>query len=109
MGLAMKAKYDKYWGNVDEMNMFIYIVVVLDPHSKLEVVELTLCDMYGKEKGLELANHVKEYAYTLFDEYRAAYSSSIPSSGQSGNSMSIDVDDDDNIGGWSQLHEKSHG
>lgn len=99
MASAMKAKYDKYWGNVEKMNMFIYIAATLDPHSKLLVVELTLCDLYGKEKAIKLANDVKEFAYALFDEYKVLYSSSIPLSGHSGDSMSIDLDDDNDIGG----------
>lgn len=27
----MRAKYDKYWGNIKNMNILIFVVVVLDP------------------------------------------------------------------------------
>ena len=55
-----------------------------------------LTDMYGKEKGMKLANDVKDFSYSLFDEYRILYSSFIP---QSGDPMSIDPNEDDDIGG----------
>ena len=84
MTISMEKKYDKYWGNVEKMNMLIYVAVILDPHSKLLVVEITLTDMHGKEKGMKLANDVKDFSYSLFDEYRSLYSSLIPQSGQSG-------------------------
>ncbi|XP_048491925.2 zinc finger BED domain-containing protein RICESLEEPER 2 [Beta vulgaris subsp. vulgaris] len=82
MAISMKQKYDKYWGNVEKMNMLIYIAVILDPHSKLIGVQLILMDMYGKEKGEELANAVKNYAYSLFEEYRSMHSSLVPESRQ---------------------------
>ena len=81
--------------------MLIYVAAILDPHSKLLVVEITCTDMYGKENGLKLANYVKDFSYSLFDEYRSLYSSLIPQSGQSGDPMSIDPNEDDHIGGGS--------
>uniref|UniRef100_A0A803LYW4 HAT C-terminal dimerisation domain-containing protein n=1 Tax=Chenopodium quinoa TaxID=63459 RepID=A0A803LYW4_CHEQI len=59
------------------------------------IVELTLTDMHGPEKGMKFANDVKEFTYTLFEEYRKMYASNIPQSTQSGecgDNMSMDVD-----------------
>ncbi|XP_074318736.1 zinc finger BED domain-containing protein DAYSLEEPER-like [Silene latifolia] len=67
------------------------MAVVLDPHSNLTVVELTLTDLYGKEKGEELASNVKIFAYSLFDEYRAMYS--YPQSGPINNDQHQDHED----------------
>uniref|UniRef100_A0A803NEX3 Zinc finger BED domain-containing protein RICESLEEPER 2-like n=1 Tax=Chenopodium quinoa TaxID=63459 RepID=A0A803NEX3_CHEQI len=92
MAIAMKKKFDQYWGNVDKMNKFIYVALLLDPHSKLVIVELTLIDMHGKEKGMKLANDVKEFTCTLFEEYRKMYASNIPQSTQSGDNFEMDVD-----------------
>ncbi|KAL2941861.1 putative AC9 transposase [Bienertia sinuspersici] len=50
--------------------------------------------MHGKERGMKLANDVKEFTYALFDEYRSMYSFVTPQSGQCGDSMSIDIDVD---------------
>ncbi|KAL2900713.1 Zinc finger BED domain-containing protein RICESLEEPER 2 [Bienertia sinuspersici] len=93
MAIAMKRKFDKYWGNVNKMNKLIYVASILDPHCKFIIVELSLIDMHGKEKGSKLANEVKEFTYTLFDEYRNMYTSTSQSS-QQGDSMPIDVDVD---------------
>uniref|UniRef100_A0A803N873 Transposase n=1 Tax=Chenopodium quinoa TaxID=63459 RepID=A0A803N873_CHEQI len=95
MAIAMKKKFDKYWGNMDNMNKFIYVAVFLGPHSKMVIVELTFTDMHRPEKGMKLANDVKEFTYTLFEEYRKMYASNIPQSTQSGecgDNMSMDVD-----------------
>uniref|UniRef100_A0A803NBY2 HAT C-terminal dimerisation domain-containing protein n=1 Tax=Chenopodium quinoa TaxID=63459 RepID=A0A803NBY2_CHEQI len=59
------------------------------------IVELTFTDMHRPEKGVKLANDVKEFTYTLFEEYRKMYASNIPQSTQSrecGDNMSMDVD-----------------
>ena len=50
---------------------------------------------------MKLANDVKDFSYSLFDEYRSLYSSFIPQSGQSGDPMSIDPNEDDHIRGGS--------
>ena len=78
--------------------MLIYVAAILDPHSKLLVVEITLTDM---QKGMKHVNDVKEFSYSLFDEYRSLYSSLIPQSGQNGDPISIDPNEDDHIGGGS--------
>uniref|UniRef100_A0A803MFV7 Zinc finger BED domain-containing protein RICESLEEPER 2-like n=1 Tax=Chenopodium quinoa TaxID=63459 RepID=A0A803MFV7_CHEQI len=96
MAIAMKKKFDKYWGDVDKMNKFIYVAFLLDPHSKMVIVELTLTDMHGPEKGTKLANDVKEFAYSLFEEYRKMYATSnIP---DCGDNMSMDIDNSKGVG-----------
>uniref|UniRef100_A0A803MHQ8 Transposase n=1 Tax=Chenopodium quinoa TaxID=63459 RepID=A0A803MHQ8_CHEQI len=96
MAIAMKKKFDKYWGDVDKMNKFIYVALLLDPHSKMVIVELTLTDMHGPEKGTKLANDVKEFAYSLFEEYRKMYATSnIP---DCGDNMSMDIDNSKGVG-----------
>lgn len=35
MKLSIKAKYDKYLGDLSMMNIFLYVVVILDPSTKL--------------------------------------------------------------------------
>uniref|UniRef100_A0A803MBI4 Transposase n=1 Tax=Chenopodium quinoa TaxID=63459 RepID=A0A803MBI4_CHEQI len=77
MSIAIKQKFDKYWGNVNKMNKLIYVASILEPHCKFILVELSLIDMHGKEKVSKLANEVKDFTYTLFDEYRNMYTSSI--------------------------------
>ena len=42
MAMRMKDKYDKYWGNMEKINIFIFVAVVLDPRHKLNYVEFAL-------------------------------------------------------------------
>ncbi|KAE8812167.1 zinc finger BED domain-containing protein RICESLEEPER 2-like [Hordeum vulgare] len=34
MATKMKEKYDKYWGDPEKMNKYIFIVAILDPRTK---------------------------------------------------------------------------
>lgn len=54
MAIKMKEKFDKYWGNIDKVNMMVLIAVLLDPRYKLEYNEFCYAKVYevGKVKGL---------------------------------------------------------
>lgn len=45
-GCDMRQKYDKYWGNVDNINYLMYFGVILDPHYLLELVTWNFAAMY---------------------------------------------------------------
>uniref|UniRef100_A0A803NCA3 Transposase n=1 Tax=Chenopodium quinoa TaxID=63459 RepID=A0A803NCA3_CHEQI len=81
IAITMKQKFDKYWGNVNKMKKLIYVDSIRDPHCKFILVELSLINMHGKKKGSKLPNEVKDFTYTLFDEYRNMYTSSISQKG----------------------------
>ncbi|KAE9584712.1 putative ribonuclease H-like domain, hAT-like transposase, RNase-H [Lupinus albus] len=44
MAIKMKAKYNKYWGDIKKMNFMIFIVVILHPRIKFHFV------MWGLER-----------------------------------------------------------
>ena len=48
-----------------------------------------------KKEGPYFVNDVKEFAYSLFDEYRRLYASFAPQSAQICDNMSLDTHDDD--------------
>ncbi|WOK93097.1 zinc finger BED domain-containing protein RICESLEEPER 2-like [Canna indica] len=50
MGTKMKAKFDKYWGNIDRMNKLIFFTVVLDPRDKFMVMKVAFRDIYGENE-----------------------------------------------------------
>ena len=66
----MKAKYDKYWGSIKNINMMIFIAVVLDPRYKLRFVEWSFEKLYEKDDADFLSGRVKETFNKLFDSYR---------------------------------------
>ncbi|KAG8491002.1 hypothetical protein CXB51_014142 [Gossypium anomalum] len=40
MAIKMKEKYDKYWGDIDKINLLIFVACVLDPRQKESLYEL---------------------------------------------------------------------
>ena len=88
MAIRMKDKYDKYWGNMEKINMLIFVAVVLDPRHKLNYVEFALKNMYDGDKGLSMAKMVKEVAFELYH----AYNPSLPG-GSVQSSMMINVEE----------------
>ncbi|CAN1303262.1 Zinc finger BED domain-containing protein RICESLEEPER 2 [Linum perenne] len=70
MASKMRRKYEKYWGDIEKMNKFLYIAVVLDPRRKMGFVVFTLSRVYHEEnKGTLLADLVKKATYDLYDHY----------------------------------------
>ncbi|XP_074568451.1 zinc finger BED domain-containing protein RICESLEEPER 2-like [Curcuma longa] len=70
MGISMKNKFDKYWGDPEKMNNLLYIAVVLDPRYKLDFVEFMLIELYGDEKGAKVGKIIKDTLYALYQDYK---------------------------------------
>ncbi|KAE8732018.1 hypothetical protein F3Y22_tig00002255pilonHSYRG00010 [Hibiscus syriacus] len=70
MAEKMKVKYDKYWGNVKNMNMLIFVAAVLDPRNKFRFVEWGMNKIYEKDIAEFMSQKVKEELYEMFDKYR---------------------------------------
>ncbi|XP_077249164.1 zinc finger BED domain-containing protein RICESLEEPER 2-like [Tasmannia lanceolata] len=52
MASKMKGKFDKYWGNIDKINMMLLVAVVLDPRFKLKYIKFCYSKLYTSEKLL---------------------------------------------------------
>lgn len=82
-------KYDKYWGQWHEnlelqnetakgkekvkknMNLLIFVAVVLDPRYKLsQYTEIAIDEMYGDDVGQKVWAKVTKCLHELFEEYR---------------------------------------
>jgi len=70
MAEKMKAKHDKYWGSIKNINMMIFIAVVLDPRYKLKFVEWSFEKLYEKDNADFLSGKVKESFNKMFNSYR---------------------------------------
>ena len=57
-------------GNLEKMNMLLYVAVVLDPQNKLEFVNYCFNRMYVSEEAEVMTKKVKEAIVELFNEYR---------------------------------------
>ena len=70
MAKRMKDKFDKYWRNVEKMNMLLYVASVLDPTKKLEFVRFCFKKMYDPEQSLMMIHNVEKTIEELFDDYK---------------------------------------
>ncbi|KAG8473160.1 hypothetical protein CXB51_035123 [Gossypium anomalum] len=70
MAIKMKERYDKYWGDIDKMNLLMFVACVLDPRQKLKYLEFALSEMSSSKKACEMMQKLKESLYELFDEYK---------------------------------------
>ncbi|KAH1046336.1 hypothetical protein J1N35_037120 [Gossypium stocksii] len=70
MAIKMKEKYDKYWGDIDKMNLLMFVACVLEPRQKLKYLEFALSEMSSSKKASEMMQKLKESLYELFDEYK---------------------------------------
>ncbi|KAK4394132.1 hypothetical protein Sango_1884000 [Sesamum angolense] len=91
----MKAKFDKYWGNIEKMNMMLYIVVMLNPRHKFSYLRNVFKNVHEPEIGEKMGDLARSALYDVFEEYKKIYSSatSRPSTTSSGES-SQELDDD---------------
>ncbi|CAJ2667944.1 unnamed protein product [Trifolium pratense] len=69
----MLQKYNRYWGNIGNMNELIYFGVILDPRFKLRYVGWCFEDMYEnesdvKEKLLETINNNLSKMYDCYKQ-----------------------------------------
>ncbi|KAL0326489.1 UNVERIFIED_CONTAM: hypothetical protein Sangu_1726900 [Sesamum angustifolium] len=75
MARKMKQKFDKYCGNVEKMNMMLYVVVMFDPRHKFSYLQYVFKNMYGPEVGEKIVNLGTGALYDVFEEYKKVYSS----------------------------------
>ncbi|KAK6939868.1 hAT-like transposase, RNase-H fold [Dillenia turbinata] len=67
----MKRKYDKYWNNIDKINTFLFIAVVLDPRFKLNYVNWVIEHSNDVNKAVLLKSKVQVVLSYLFETYGA--------------------------------------
>ncbi|XP_077243150.1 zinc finger BED domain-containing protein RICESLEEPER 2-like isoform X2 [Tasmannia lanceolata] len=58
MALKMKEKYDKYWGNIDRVNIMLLVAVVLDPRYKLKYLEFCYSKIHPTDNVMRLIERV---------------------------------------------------
>ncbi|XP_054806308.1 zinc finger BED domain-containing protein RICESLEEPER 2-like [Prosopis cineraria] len=103
MSFKMHMKFDKYWGQADNMNPLLIVVVILDPQYKLVYVNHMFELLFNNpEECALMMDKVKTYLYRLFDEYSVGISTeSGPTHVTNVSTSSLpsldDDDDDDNI------------
>ncbi|KAL4626790.1 hypothetical protein ACB092_05G122400 [Castanea dentata] len=62
----MQTKFEKYWGEGDKINHFLYVAVVLDPRKKLRFLKFSFSKIYGNEVGKVKVDKVKDLLMKLY-------------------------------------------
>ena len=68
MGLNMKSKFDKYWGDPTKMNFLIFTSNVLDPQYKCDYLKFSINTIYGDLIGGSLLDNVKSAMFELYND-----------------------------------------
>ena len=87
----MKNKYDKCWGNLEKLNVLLFIALVIDPRYKMEFVDFSIASIYENKKVGIVSIKVKTTLHALFGEYKILSGCST-SKAQSGGSRSDTFD-----------------
>ncbi|GAU49294.1 hypothetical protein TSUD_89190 [Trifolium subterraneum] len=76
----MVEKYNKYWGNVTNMNKLLYLGVILDPRFKMRIIEWKFKDMYeGRAQfGTDLLASIEVALTNLYNWYKQEYDKKFP-------------------------------
>ncbi|GKA32922.1 zinc finger BED domain-containing protein RICESLEEPER 2-like protein, partial [Tanacetum coccineum] len=59
---AMKPKFEKYYGEVENMNLLVYFAFILDPRNKYEFLNVIVDDHYGRE-GISVVGSLDKRYY----------------------------------------------
>ncbi|KAE8663160.1 hypothetical protein F3Y22_tig00113096pilonHSYRG00156 [Hibiscus syriacus] len=72
MAHQMKMKFDKYWANVNNVNVLMFITLVLDPRHKLRYVEWIVHRSYDPSISFKFCQRIKDTLTSLFDFYASS-------------------------------------
>ncbi|KAE8695830.1 hypothetical protein F3Y22_tig00110683pilonHSYRG00159 [Hibiscus syriacus] len=89
MAAQMKFKYEKYYGNIDNINIMMFVAVILDPRHKLNYVNWTVHDSYDETQATLLCLKIKMVLQSLFDSYASSMPPSKTSDMSSSTSTSL--------------------
>uniref|UniRef100_A0A2N9IQB5 BED-type domain-containing protein n=1 Tax=Fagus sylvatica TaxID=28930 RepID=A0A2N9IQB5_FAGSY len=94
---GMKMKYEKYWGNIEKMNLLLFVAVVLDPRYKMKYIVYWFNKWYAKPKAESMVDRLYAHYATEFETASSSASGSINcvTSDVASNSMSSASDKHD--------------
>ncbi|KAL4367977.1 hypothetical protein GQ457_05G008170 [Hibiscus cannabinus] len=88
MAHQMKVKHDKYWGHVDNLNILLFVALLLDPRHKWGFVKWIVCDTYDFESANSLLSTIKVTLKALYEFYGDAMPQSKRKKGESSTTSS---------------------
>jgi len=76
MAEKMMSKYNKYWGDLDKVNVLLFVAVILDPRTKLGSLEYWFNDLLSVEQCTDMIIKLKNHLQKLCDHFNTGKSSS---------------------------------
>ncbi|KAL2894265.1 Zinc finger BED domain-containing protein RICESLEEPER 1 [Bienertia sinuspersici] len=77
MAHGIKKKHDEYLENVGNINLMLYIVVVLDPRRKMYYVKWDINDQYELSKSFKLHKMVMDTFTSLYSHYNSQHTQNV--------------------------------
>ena len=60
MVVEMEKKYDKYWGNTNNISLMLFVAIVLDLRYRLKYVKFWFKERYEKDKGDAMSSKIRD-------------------------------------------------
>ncbi|XP_031120883.1 zinc finger BED domain-containing protein RICESLEEPER 2-like [Ipomoea triloba] len=73
MGMNMRTKFDKYWGDPNKMNFLIFYGNIMDPRDKIEYMPYRFNQLYGDENSKSLFEKVMKDLKELYVDYVTSF------------------------------------
>ncbi|CAA7050259.1 unnamed protein product [Microthlaspi erraticum] len=70
MASRMKTKFDKYWGDMENMNVMIFVACVMDPRYKLKNVSFIIRESYGSGRNSIAGALIAKVRFVLDQMYK---------------------------------------
>ena len=80
MTFSMQQKFDKYWGNLEKINVLLYIATILDPRCKMESIKHGFGFLYDDETSAKLLKQIEDVLYKLYNFYKEMITPPTPTS-----------------------------
>jgi len=75
MAEKMMLKYKKYWGDLDKVNVLLFVAIILDPRTKLGSLECWFNDILSVEQCNDMILKLKNYLQKLFNHFNTGENS----------------------------------
>ncbi|CAL9004178.1 unnamed protein product, partial [Prunus brigantina] len=95
---SMKKKFDKYWGNIEEVNQVLIVAVVLDPRYKMDYIQYSFEELESDVSKVTLmVQGVKDLLMRMYEAYKkeepAAAQSTAEANVESGGEVRVECND----------------
>ncbi|KAM3269999.1 hypothetical protein P3S67_029905 [Capsicum chacoense] len=106
MAKKMKVKFDKYWGDFSDMNMLLFVAVVLDPRYKMKYVEFLFKKYYNSVEECTKSDKVRDTLTSLYAHYKSSTSETSCESIRDQTSVKSRIDAMNSSSMWQSQWEK---